>query len=97
MGLAITLVATKPEKVWYHGQWCKSRGRDCYNTNLTDRKGCCTWNDDLRFLADIEEHLGVTIQQVGKDMNIEVNEFDGKVVYGKKRENKGMIELSRST
>ncbi len=91
MGLAITLVATRPEKVWYHGQWCKSRGRGCYNTKLTDVKGCCTWNDDMKFLADIEEHLGVTIQQVGKDMTVDVDEFDGKVVYGKKREEKGEL------
>ena len=89
MGLAITLVATKPEKVWYHGQWCSSRGRNCYNTNLTDSKGCCTWNDDMRFLADIEEHLGITIPIAGKDMKVEANEFDGKVVYGKKRVDTG--------
>ena len=89
MGLAITLVATKQEKVWYHGQWCSSRGRNCYNTNLTTEKGCCTWNDDMRFLADIEEHLGVTIPIAGRDMKVEANEFDGKVVYGKKRVDTG--------
>ncbi len=28
MGLAISLVSTlTPEKVWYHGQWCSSRGK----------------------------------------------------------------------
>ena len=40
-------------------------------------------------MADIEEHLGVTIQQIGKDMNIQVDEFDGKVVYGEKRKETG--------
>lgn len=43
MGLAISLVSTVPEKVWYHGEWCSSRGRNCRNTNLTTVKGCCTW------------------------------------------------------
>lgn len=43
MGLAISLVSTVPEKVWYHGEWCSSRGRNCWNTNLTTVKGCCTW------------------------------------------------------
>lgn len=46
MGLAISLVSTVPEKVWYHGQWCKSRGQNCWNTNLTDVKGCCMWYNE---------------------------------------------------
>lgn len=45
MGLAISLVSNVPEKVWYHGEWCSSRGRSCWNTNLMNAqpKGCCTW------------------------------------------------------
>lgn len=42
-----------------------------------------------QYLADIEEHLGVTIQQVDKEMKVPVDEFDGKVVYGEKRSNAG--------
>lgn len=40
-------------------------------------------------MADIEEHLGVTIQQVDKEMKVPVDEFDGKVVYGEKRGHTG--------
>lgn len=40
-------------------------------------------------LADIEDHLNITITQVDKDMQVPVNEFDGKVVYGEKLQNKG--------
>lgn len=40
-------------------------------------------------LADIEDHLNITITQVDKDMKVPVNEFDGKVVYGEKLQNKG--------
>lgn len=47
MGLAISLVSTVPEKVWYHGEWCKSRGRSCSNTQLTDVKGCCVWYNEM--------------------------------------------------
>lgn len=36
-------------------------------------------------MADIEEHLGCTIQQIETDMKVPQNEFDGKVVYGQKR------------
>jgi ATP-dependent RNA helicase DDX1 len=40
-------------------------------------------------LAEIEEHLGCTIQQIETDMKVPTNEFDGKVVYGQKRANTG--------
>jgi len=89
MGLAISLVAAYPEKVWYHGEWCPSRGRNCNNTKLTDNGGCCIWYNEPQYLGDIEEHLGVTIQQIQKDLKIEVDEFDGKVVYGAKRKEAG--------
>lgn len=36
-------------------------------------------------LADIEDHLGITITQCGTDIKVPVDEFDGKVVYGQKR------------
>ncbi|XP_014244665.1 ATP-dependent RNA helicase Ddx1 [Cimex lectularius] len=89
MGLAISFVSTVPEKVWYHGEWCHSRGRNCYNTNLTDKGGCCIWYNELQYLADIEDHLKITIDQVNPEMEIPKNEFDGKVTYGQKRVNKG--------
>ncbi|XP_019756222.2 ATP-dependent RNA helicase Ddx1 [Dendroctonus ponderosae] len=86
MGLAISLVSTVPEKVWYHGAWCKSHGRNCWNTFLTDAKGCCIWYDEPRYLGEIEEHLNVTIQQIGTDLKVPHDEFDGKVVYGQKKQ-----------
>ncbi|EFN80062.1 ATP-dependent RNA helicase Ddx1 [Harpegnathos saltator] len=85
MGLAISLVSSVPEKVWYHGEWCSSRGRNCQNTNLTNQGGCCTWYNEPNYLAEIEDHLNVTIQQVGMDIKVPLNEFDGKVTYGEKR------------
>jgi len=98
MGLAISLVAQMPEKVWYHGEWCKSRGRNCYNTRLTDQGGCCIYYNEPQLLSEIEEHLGVTIQQVGLDIKVEADEFDGKVVYGQKRkDNAGPIYEGHAT
>ncbi|KAB7506325.1 ATP-dependent RNA helicase Ddx1 [Armadillidium nasatum] len=87
MGLAISLVSALPEKVWYHGEWCSSRGRNCQNARLTDEGGCCIWYNEPQYLADIEEHLGVTIQQAGSDIKVPVNEFDGKVCYGERKAN----------
>ena len=89
MGLAISLVSDVPEKVWFHGEWCKSRGKNCHNTRLTTEGGCCIWYNEPQYLMDIEEHLGVTIQTVGSDLRVPLNEFDGKVVYGEKRSNAG--------
>jgi hypothetical protein len=40
-------------------------------------------------LAEIEEHLGVTVNRVGTDFIVPMDEFDGKVVYGAKRSNEG--------
>ncbi|RWS29841.1 ATP-dependent RNA helicase DDX1-like protein [Leptotrombidium deliense] len=84
MGLAISLVSCIPEKVWYHSN-CNSRGKNCFNTRLTTEGGCCIWYNELQLLADIEESLNCTIQTIGPDFKIEVNEFDGKVVYGQKK------------
>lgn len=35
-------------------------------------------------MAEIEDHLNITIQQVDKNMSVPLNDFDGKVVYGQK-------------
>lgn len=90
MGLAISLVAVKKEKVWYHSN-CSNRGKGCYNTNLTDRGGCCIWYDEPKLLNDIQEHLDITIDKVQPDMKIPIFEFDGKVTYGQKRKNTGSM------
>ncbi|XP_064486490.1 ATP-dependent RNA helicase DDX1-like [Ornithodoros turicata] len=90
MGLAISLAAAVPEKVWYHSN-CSSKGRNCFNTNLTERGGCCIWYNEPQYLSDIEDHLNVTIQQVEPDLHIPADEFDGKVAYGQKRQQMGSM------
>nr|CAD7448799.1 unnamed protein product [Timema bartmani] len=89
MGLAISLVSTVPEKVWYHGEWCSSRGRNCWNTKLIDQGGCCIWYNEPNYLAEIEDHLNVTIQQVEPNLKVPMDHFDGKVIYGQKKQNAG--------
>ncbi|KAI9561095.1 hypothetical protein GHT06_012051 [Daphnia sinensis] len=85
MGLAISFVSNVPEKVWFHGEWCSSRGKACSNSKLTTQGGCCIWYDEQQCLADVEEHLGITISQAGTDIKVPQDEFDGKVVYGQKK------------
>ena len=101
MGLAISLVATCKEKVWYHSN-CNNRGRGCYNTNLTDQGGCCIWYNEPKLLLDVEEHLDITIDKISTEMKVPINEFDGKVTYGaKKKANfssyKGHVEFLAPT
>lgn len=43
----------------------------------------------LQTLGEIEEYLNITIEQVGQDIKVPVNQFDGKVVYGEKRKHTG--------
>ena len=47
----------------------------------------------LQYLAEIEEHLGVTIPETDRSLKVEADQFDGKVVYGQKRSDKGKLKL----
>ncbi|KAG8524782.1 ATP-dependent RNA helicase DDX1, partial [Galemys pyrenaicus] len=91
MGLAISLVATEKEKVWYHV--CSSRGKGCYNTRLKEDGGCTIWYNEMQLLSEIEEHLNCTISQVEPDIKVPVDEFDGKVTYGQKRAAGGELPI----
>jgi ATP-dependent RNA helicase DDX1 len=68
-GLAISIVATQPEKQWFHS--CGNRGKGCHNTNLTTQGGCCIWFNEQEMLAQIEGKLG----------NITVPHFDRHALY----------------
>ena len=77
-----------PEKVWYHS--CQSRGKNCQNRLLKEERGCCIWYNEMLYLDEIEEHLGCTISQIPESLDVPINEFDGRVVYGEKRKNGGL-------
>lgn len=49
MGLAISLVGTYPEKVWYHQ--CPSRGEKCHNTALLENGGCAIWYNEMELVS----------------------------------------------
>ena len=54
MGLAISIVSVVKEKVWYHSNCknSKSKGVDCFNTNLVENKGCAMWYDEMSLLGE---------------------------------------------
>ena len=62
MGLAISLVGTEKEKVWYHAN-CKNRGRGCFNTALISKRGCCIWYDEPSLFKDVEKRVGHAIER----------------------------------
>jgi len=82
MGLAISLIATEKEKVWYHQ--CPSKGKNCKNTNLVDQGGCAIWYDEPELLRLIEERLKHKIAELGA--NYQYGD-SGKVIYGEGRSN----------
>jgi ATP-dependent RNA helicase DDX1 len=58
LGLAISLVSTVPEQVWYHRS-CRNRARGkCQNRALTSEGGCTIWYDEPELARRLEEHLG---------------------------------------
>ena len=81
MGLAISLVSRKKEKVWYHQ--CQSRGKNCHNTKLVDEGGCAMWYDEMDLLHQIEARLGgIKVAELGANYL-----YGGtKVTYGQTRD-----------
>jgi len=90
MGLAVSLVSSVEEKVWYCS--CGNRKLPCKNNRLKHEGGCCIWYNEPQLLKDVEEHLGETISVCPDSMEVPTNEFDGKVVYGEKKSHKSAYE-----
>lgn len=53
----------------------------------------CIFCSAFQYLADVEDHLDISIPECGSDLNVPVNEFDGKVTYGAKRGKPGTVTL----
>eukprot|EP01117_Protostelium_nocturnum_P014660 TRINITY_DN55_c0_g1_i4.p1 TRINITY_DN55_c0_g1~~TRINITY_DN55_c0_g1_i4.p1 ORF type:complete len:532 (+),score=179.12 TRINITY_DN55_c0_g1_i4:764-2359(+) len=86
MGLAISIVGTEQEKVWYHS--CPSRGKNCHNTKLKP-SGCAILYDEKQYFEEIQARLLVTVPQVP-------NNFDPAAVqkvYGQKKGSNDVAEF----
>lgn len=62
-GLAISLIATQQEKVWFHKN-CKGKDSGCRNTKLLDDGGCCMWYNEPEYLKAVEKIAGKTLGRV---------------------------------
>eukprot|EP01026_Neomeris_dumetosa_P024663 TRINITY_DN2045_c0_g1_i7.p1 TRINITY_DN2045_c0_g1~~TRINITY_DN2045_c0_g1_i7.p1 ORF type:complete len:708 (-),score=131.19 TRINITY_DN2045_c0_g1_i7:97-2220(-) len=72
IGLAISLVASVPEKVWYcsvkgYKPWLEPKQQDC-RTN--DEGGHTTWYNEPQLLKDIEARLGQSISPLEQDLSL---------------------------
>ena len=92
LGLAVSLVSDQKEAVWYHT--CnKARGGVCKNRKLISVGGCVMWQNESKMLAEIEERLKGSIEELNasyrrKNMNA------GPRLYGSKI---GEMEVSKET
>ncbi len=62
MGLAISIVATQNEKVWYYDKR-KWEGKTL-STKLASAGGCCIWYDEPALLKGVEKRLGAQIESL---------------------------------
>ncbi|PSC75014.1 ATP-dependent RNA helicase DDX1 [Micractinium conductrix] len=72
MGLAISLVSSVPEKVWF----CTQKGYkpwlqpDAHNTRTNEEGGQTTWYDEPQLLQDIEKRLSRPIAALDADLSL---------------------------
>lgn len=65
MGLAISLVSAKPEKVWY----CSKKGhKPWFNPTKEDTKQHAIWYDEKALLKDIEARIKHPLAPLGRDL-----------------------------
>jgi ATP-dependent RNA helicase DDX1 len=93
MGLAVSLVSSQKEAVWYHT--CSSgRSAGCQNRKLLDVGGCVQWYNEAKLLQEIEERLGGKIEELGVDYRRVGGADAAPVLYGAMRDD---AELGSAT
>ncbi|GJQ10368.1 hypothetical protein GpartN1_g2159.t1 [Galdieria partita] len=72
LGLAISLVGTKPEKVWFHR--CSSRGRNnqCKNRKLLSEGGCTMWFNEMEMFNQIQKQLSLQVITLDSSLQLPV-------------------------
>mmetsp|Transcript_9761 Transcript_9761/g.59311 ORF Transcript_9761/g.59311 Transcript_9761/m.59311 type:complete len:703 (-) Transcript_9761:2437-4545(-) len=91
MGLAISLVGTEPEKVWYcrikgYKPWLKPGKKD---VATLEKGGHTTWHHETLLIRDIEKRIGQNIPTLSDDLSLpkEFGSFgeSDTVIYGQAR------------
>ena len=98
MGLAISIVASRNERVWYctkkgYKPWFEPKPED---VKLTSDGGHTIWYDEPKLLKDIEKRIGATVTPLGPNYALPeaFGMHGGKDAYGKARDEKPNEELN---
>lgn len=94
MGLAISIVGSAPEKVWFHT--CPSKGKNCNNSRLRDDGGCAIWYNEPEYwrvcnvvqkviFQVIQERLAKKIEPLDQNFKLPAS-LQSTVTYGQKKE-----------
>ncbi len=90
MGLAISLVATEKERVWFCQKGIKGRGPGgrappCDDTRDYEKGGNCVWYDETSLLKDVETLLTKPIERMGTDFKLRPDLLNLK--FGEEKDN----------
>ena len=97
MGLAISIVAAKNERVWFctkkgYKPWFDPKPED---VKLMKEGGHTIWYDEPKLLKDIEKRLGSSITPLGDNYELPASfGVRGKEAYGKARDEKANEETN---
>lgn len=84
-GLAISLVASQKEAVWYHTCNRAKDGR-CKNRKLVDAGGCVLWYNESKLLEDVEERLNGQVEELDSDFKRKGGADAPPILYGGMRD-----------
>ena len=70
MGLAVSVVSSAPEKVWY----CQKKGyKPWFKPSRDDRTAHSAWIDEAESLRGVEKRLGAPVARLGADFSLPRN------------------------
>ena len=82
LGLAVSIVASVPERVWY----CKRKGYTPWTgPTASDVAEHTVWYDEAALLEKVEARLGAPVQRMSNASELPAALADGAVAYGKPR------------
>eukprot|EP01156_Anaeramoeba_ignava_P022202 Anaeramoba_ignava/c20369_g1_i6.p2 GENE.c20369_g1_i6~~c20369_g1_i6.p2 ORF type:complete len:222 (+),score=70.03 c20369_g1_i6:1650-2315(+) len=94
MGLAISLVATEKEKVWYHVGTKNSA--QYWSTKLVSDGGSCLWWNEPLYLEKIEKLLNFKIPKLEKETDFSTV-LKENIIYGEKRRKENQLRFQSHT
>jgi ATP-dependent RNA helicase DDX1 len=85
MGLAVSLVSSQKEAVWFHT--CnRAKTGSCKNRKLVDVGGCVLWYNEPNILSEIETRLGGQIEELDAGYRRRGGNGSAPILYGAMRD-----------